>query len=90
MAEWGVNQRERPPTEEREPNDPRGTDDASPGAEEILRIVDVSEALGISPAVAAAALRDDEGRVSTGVRLRRSIERVEERLNVGGRLGRGA
>lgn len=49
-------------------------------AEEIERIVEVAEALGISPAVAAAALRDEDGSVPTRSRLARSIERVEERL----------
>lgn len=90
MAERGVHQLEQPPTGERESNDPPRTDDTSPGAEEILRIVDVAEALGVSPAVAAAALRDDEGEVRTDVRLRRSIDRVEKRLNAGGRVERGA
>lgn len=58
----------------------RGADVATPDAEQIERVVDVAEWLGISPTVAAAALRSRDGEVRTDVRLESSIRQVERRL----------
>ena len=58
----------------------RGADVATPDAEQLERIVDVAEWLGISPTVASAALRSRGGEVRTDVRLEASIRQVERRL----------
>ena len=83
MAELEIIDVEPPRTEDRTPRDRHDGAEQPSDAEGIRRIVEVAEALGISPATAAAVLRDDDGEVSTDVRLRRSIEQVEGRLDGG-------
>lgn len=80
MVQWGITELERPQSAARESNRRQATDAATPDAEEIERVVDVAEWLGISPAVAAAALRRGDGEVRTDVRLEASIRSVERRL----------
>lgn len=66
----------------------RGSPDRSAGvrsadADEIKRIVEVAEALGIDPQVARVALRGETGEIPTDCPLGESVLFVVDRLNGG-------